>query len=370
MELHKKIDSLEAERSKFESKKREEVLKVEILKERFSIVKSKGRDAFIDRERKLRERNAFKRTYFQEALNYLKQGDLDKSFEIYKENISKFNKVKNYELAGLCLVFASLILIKKGKIKQLNSLFDEAKKEFSSLGKLILESFTIRLTEYLIELEKLQDEKRLNEAVSLIENLPLFEEEIAFLYDYLGKKYHEIEKEKISIAEGDQKRESLSQQQLIEIDQKFAKIKSKFGDIRSDKNTLISKRKAMKKRYYIEILELLELGDFKKAAQKYYELASTLYKRRDFETSSLLILLHGLAILKTDEKIEQIKDNVNGFLNLRKLLEDSFYIRLILFLIDVLVNRLDDYLLKIKEILEILPLFEEESILIQIKFNS
>ena len=126
----------------------------------------------------------------------------------------------------------------------------------------------------------------------------------------------------------------------------------------------------MKKRYYIEILELLELGDFKKAAQKYYELASTLYKRREFETSSLLILLHGLAILKTDEKIEQIKDNINGFLNLRKLLEDTFYRRLILFLIDVLVYKLDEYLPKIKEILEYLPLFEEERVLIQIKVNS
>ena len=141
-ELHKRITNLEAERTEIASKKIKEALKGEIRKERLSIIKSKAREAALDRENKKKERIVFKRRYFQDALNYLKQGDYDKAFEIYKENILIFNKLKNFELAGLCLVFASLILIKQEKIKQFNDLYNNIKEDFT-IGKILLDDFSI-----------------------------------------------------------------------------------------------------------------------------------------------------------------------------------------------------------------------------------
>jgi len=65
---------------------------------------------------------------------------------------------------------------------------------------------------------------------------------------------------------------------------------------------------------------------------------------------------------------------VNNFLNSlginRKLVEDTFYILLILFLLDVKLYKMERFLPKINEMLEILPLFEEEKELISLKTES
>ncbi|MFX1320398.1 MAG: hypothetical protein ACFFAQ_02030 [Promethearchaeota archaeon] len=366
-EIHKRIANLEAEKSGFESKKAEEKKKAEILKERLSIIKSKAQGALMDREKEFRERKGLKRVYFEEALNFIKNQEIDKALEIYRNNIVTFNKRKKYNLAGVSLVLASLILMKQNKTQEITKLLNETKKELSNLWKLISESFPIKLIEYIIELEKLKDEPKLKEAISYIENLPLFEEELEYLYDYLGKDYKkEVIREK-SI-------EQVEEKFKIEIDQRFAKIKSKTVDIRREKSDFYIKRKAMRKRYYLDVLSLLEIKEFKKAGKTYFDLAITISKRQDYNTSSLLILLHGLSLLKAGESIQLIRDNVNNFLNSlginRKLVEDTFYILLILFLLDVKLYKMERFLPKINEMLEILPLFEEEKELISLKTES
>ncbi len=539
-EMHKKIAELEAEKSGRESMEAEKKKEAEILKERLPIVKTKGQEALLDQEKQLKERKAFKRVYFNDALNFLKNIEYDKAVEIYRNNIFRHFKNKKYNLGGVSLVIASLILMKQNKTQEIIKLFNETKKELSNLWKLISESFPIKLIEYIIELEKLKDKPKLKEAISYIENLPLFEEELKFLYDYLGKDYkkkvkrektieqvaeteevkrkikklaNSIQKEKSDIAKrklmknqywrlaledisnkkylnasisyldtipkliekkfykqaaislilgsiilikenvqtakktfekylkglgpyietlpeveimnylylaieseenkifqftlnllieklvlfepeitvlksllGEEIYEEevkgvLSRKEygelsklLIELDQRFAKIKSKTVDIRREKSDFYNKRKAMRKRYYFDVLGLLEIKEFKKAGKKYFDLAIKISKRQDYNTSSLLILLHGLSLLKAGESIQLIRDNVNNFLNSlginRKLVEDTLYILLILFLIDVKSYKMDKFLPKINEMLEILPLFEEEKELILIETES
>jgi len=50
-----------------------------------------------------------------------------------------------------------------------------------------------------------------------------------------------------------------------------------------------------------------------------------------------------------------------------KLVKDTYPVMLILFIIDVKIYSLDKYMPKIKGMLEILPLFEEEKQLINIQ---
>jgi hypothetical protein len=156
----------------------------------------------------------------------------------------------------------------------------------------------------------------------------------------------------------------------VEIDQRFGKIESKQGDARRDKDPLLKKRSPMRKRYYSPILELLKSQNFKEAAEKYLKLAYDFTKRKDLETSSLMMLLYGLALLKVEEPLNSIKNNANNYLNSlgvnKKLVEDTFYVMLFQFLIDVKLFNFDQFLPKIKEMLEILPLFEEEKFLINI----
>ncbi len=388
-EIHKKIAKLEAEKSALASRRAEESFRGEILKEKLSIIKNKGSEARLDRDNELKERRALKRAYFNDALSLIKSQEYEKAVEIYKKNIKKLNKIKKYKLASVCLAIASLLFIIKHRFEDAEKLLDEIKKELTVLGKLFSETFPVALIEYIIGLKKIQDESKLKEALSYFEYLPLFEEELETLYNYLGKEYirekipektikpiAEIEKIKSIETPEEEVKETLSRKEIgelsklrIEMDQQIGKIQSKMGDIRREKDEFLNKRKAMRKRYYNNILDLVKSKKFKEAGSKYLELAQTTSKRKDLRTSSLLILLHGLSLLKAGESFKLIKNNINSFLNSlgvnKKLVKDTFYVMVILFLIDVKSYSLDKFLSKIKEMLEILPLFDEEKVLIE-----
>ena len=91
-------------------------------------------------------------------------------------------------------------------------------------------------------------------------------------------------------------------------------------------------------------------------------------RRKDFTTSSLLLLLHGLALLKAKEDLFVIEKSINEFLNTlginRNWVEDTYYVMLIQFIIDTKLYELHNYLPKIQAMVNILPLFEEEMQLI------
>jgi len=200
----------------------------------------------------------------------------------------------------------------------------------------------------------------------LIDKLTLFDPEILLLESLLPKKEERGEREvKLTRKEvGDLSRLN------IEMDQIKGKLQQKMGDIRREKEEFLKKRRVMKKRIYNDIIISLESNSFKKAGLQYLELAKAISKRKDLRTSSLLILLHGLSLLKANEPIKEIKTNIKKFLDSlglnKQLVQDTFHITLIKFYLDVISHNLDKYLPHIREMLEILPLFEEEKQLIEI----
>ena len=540
-ELNKNLVKLEAYISAFESKKAEDSIKGEILKERISIIKKKARDALHDRNRELKQRKGFRRAYLVDALNFVKKQEYEKAIESYNESIIRLEKIKNYNIAGVSLAVACVLFLKDNKITEMANFFDQTKKEFSKSGKLFSETFPVTLVEYILDLQKLQDEPKLKEALSYLENLPLFEEEIRVLYEVLGKEYKEeeeivefkigigeianirsdinkiakkieIEKrelgkrkmmrrdywntaieelsknnllvassiylesfnklidkkffkhaalalilgstilikakdffnaktiyennlnklrglkaeldalpeiqfmeyvfvafenniqdliiltlntlsEKLMIFEPEkeflisltgeetfeeEKKEAISRKELgelsklkVNLDQIIATLQQKMGDIRSENKDIIKKRKAMKKRYYDDILKHLIDKTFNEASNKYLDLAGNFIKRKDYQTSALLILLYGLSLLKAQEQNSQseIKTKINSYLDTlgmgKRLVKETFYVSLLLLILDVLVMNLDDYKPKVKPFLKILPIFEEEKDLIE-----
>jgi hypothetical protein len=81
-----------------------------------------------------------------------------------------------------------------------------------------------------------------------------------------------------------------------------------------------------------------------------------------------MVLLHGLALLIAKKPLKEIRININSYLTSlglnKKLLEDTYPIRCIDFLLNVISHNVEKFLPTIREILSILPLFEEEKILI------
>ena len=200
----------------------------------------------------------------------------------------------------------------------------------------------------------------------LIDKLTLFDPEILLLESLLPEKEERGEQE-VKLT---RKEVGALSRLNIEIDQRMSKLLQKMGDIRREQKEFLKKRSVMKKRYYKDLIISLESNSYKKAGLQYFELAKAISKRKDLRTSSLLILLHGLSLLKVNEPINEIKTNVDSFLDSlglnKQLVEDTFHITLIKFYLDVISHNLDKYIPHIREMLELLPLFEEEKQLIEI----
>ena len=538
-ELHNKLEKLEAYKSALESKKAEESVKGEILKEKLSIIRKKAQDALHDRKNELKQRKGLRRAYFVDALNFLKKQEYEKAIESYTESILRLERIKKFNLAGVALAAACLLYLKDNKINDMINFFERIKKDLRSSGILFTETFPVTLIDYIINMEKLHDEPKLKEALSFIENLPLFDEEIKVLYELLGKelmeekilefeigigeiakirseinklaKKIEIEKQELakrkimrrdywnnaieeltnnnldvaasiyldsydklmdkkffkhaavglimgsmilikakdffnakSIYENnlnkfrsfkndleilpeiqfmayvflayenniqeliDSNIDTLSNQLMlfepeveflkslagqetaqkteavtltrkeradlskfiVELDQTIGSLQQMMGDVRSGNNDIINKRKAMKKRYYDEILTLLKNENFFEASKKYLDLAGNFIKRKDYHTGALLVLLYGLSLLKSNELINNINIEVHSYLDSlgmnKKLIEETYYISLLLLILDILVEDIEEYKTKFKSFLKILPLFEEEAVLTEI----
>ena len=540
-EIHKKLVKLEADKSAVKSKQATDAFKGEILKERLSIIKKKARDAFNDRDNELKQRTGLRRAYFKDAIEFVTNQDYPKAIEIYKESAIRITKTQKYNLAGVSLAVACLLLIKENKFSPMVKLIDDTKEKLASSGKLFSETFPVTLIEYISDMKKLQDEVKLQEAMSFLENLPLFEEEVTVLYSILGKEFKkevkvekiagisageiasirseinkiakELNKEKQEIAKrkmmkrqywekalnelnnnemlsaslayleavtplankkffkhaaigmilgtlllvkekgieiakltyeknlkplyehkdameqlpeikilkkfffafennanpliilclelfqdnlilfepeidylktfmgikkpGEEKQEGSTRAErgelsklMITLNQTFGTLQQQSRDIKGDSQDFFTKRKAMKRRYYDSILILLKKRAFDKAADEYIKLATSISNRKDFKTSSLLLLLHGLTLLKSGATTIKIQSSMNQFLDSlgmnKKTVSETFYVTLLSFILDIKGNKLDDFIPKVNNILKILPVFEEEEDIIRL----
>ena len=533
IELNKKIQNLQFEKSGTEAKEAEDISRRERIKERLSIIRSKAREALEERDDLLKQNKSLRRGYFSKALTYLNNKDYDNAIQSYEENINRLIDLVRLKLAGVSLAVLLLLYIKQERIEDFRKLLSQIKhKSFSK-------TFSVALVEYILDIEKLGDHIKLQESLEFVENLPLLDEEITLLYETLGKSIKTLEpediereiatieykkdyiyelasnipKEKKEIAKrklmknqywklaledlsnkkfeiaADEYKEiiskllekkylrqaalsliiqtsliikinnvsiakrnysniiakyrdsnpefealpetkilnelllalesghlnlinacidllieklvlfdpeisllkSIKQEELksepiedklsreelgkkrefeIVIAQKYSKLQQKMGDVRRENPEFLKQRNAMKKRYYKDIIPLLEIESFKEAGLEYFKLAQSLAQRRDLRTSSLMVLFHGLALIKAKEPVQKIWLNIRNFLDSlgfnKKLVEDTYYILCIDFILDVISNKRDKYLPKIKELLEILPLFGEERHLIEI----
>ncbi|MFX1574672.1 MAG: hypothetical protein ACFFB0_18200 [Promethearchaeota archaeon] len=321
----------------------------------------------IEKEKEdVARRKLMKNQYWKLALENISKNKLTNVSLSYLDTITKLVDKKFLKQAAISLIMGSLILINEKNVEVAEETFEKHLKKSGTDFRSLQE---IQIMKFLFSAIKKDDLVIKNLIIdSLIEKLVLFDPEIKILKSILSEEAHkeEIEKEELS------RKQIVKLSTLrIEMDQIFGKIQSKMGDIRQEKDDIFNKRNVMKNRYYRNILDLLNSKTYKEAGLEYLRLAETLAKRKDLSTGSLLILLHGLSLLKAGVSLKIVKSNTDNFLNSlgikKELVKDTFYIMLILFLFDVKTYKLEIYLSKIREMLEILPLFEEEKRLIEIE---
>ena len=360
-----------------------------LLKEKESDIRNRAREAQQDKETLFKQRNALRRSLFDKGLKFLKNRDYVSALKEYDTHIPFLIK-KRFNLVGISLAVSLLILDKLKKVEELEESLNNIKNELGSLEKSFSETFPVKLLEYILNIAKLGDQLKFKEVLQYVEHLSLFDEELDLLYELLdkSKKPTDIEDTEQLIVDREKNlvpkehdreikdnqlsREELAKQKQfsIQLDQMFGIIQKKMPDVRREKQEHLKKRTFMKKRIYTDVITLLKENSFKDAGKEYLKLAFILSKRKNFESSSLMILLQGLTLLIAKEPLKEIRINIKSYLSSlgfnKKLLEDTYPIRCIEFLLNITSHNVEKYLPTIKEILDILPLFEEEKHLIDI----
>ena len=340
---------------------KKQIIEIEKIKEKINeLAKS------IRKERKdVARRKLMRNQYWKLALEDLSNKKFQVAINEYSDTIPKLLEKNFYKQASISLIISTFLMVKT---------------KDASLAKSYLNDKLVKLKEYDLEdMPEIQITKELLSALDnnifelidlcldfLIDKLTLFDPEILLLESLLPEKEERGEQE-VKLT-----RKEVGEKKLlnIEMDQRMGKLLQKMGDTRREQKEFLKKRSVMKKRYYKDVIISLESNSFKKAGLQYLELAKAISKRKDLRTSSLLILLHGLSLLKANEPIKEIKTKVKNFLNSlglsKQLVQDTFHITLIKIYLDVISHNLDKYLPHIREMLELLPLFEEEKQLIEI----
>jgi len=320
----------------------------------------------ISKEKKdIAKRKLMKNQYWKISYEDLCNGKLEVAGNEYNATIKKLLEKRFFKQAVVSLTIATIIMGKNKNVSLAKSYlyeqltrYSKSKEEFGDLPEIQI------LNEFLFSLEN-KDDELIDLCVKILTNkLVLFECEIDLIRSLVPKEQqHEVEDVRLS-------REELAKEKElnIQMDQNFGIIQKKMPDVRREQQEHLKKRNFMKNRIYTDVITLLENNSFKDAGIEYLKLAYTLSKRKNFESSSLMVLLHGLALLIAKKPLKEIRININSYLTSlglnKKLLEDTYPIRCIDFLLNVISHNVEKFLPTIREILSILPLFEEEKILI------
>ena len=319
-------------------------------------------------KQEIAKRKIMQKDYWNDALNSLSNKDYNNAYLKYSDAITKLVNKNFNQQAALALILSTII-----QINELN--LNSAKKSFENNLKMLkkLESKLeilpeIQIMDYLF----LANEHKINEIIELIlnnflEKLNLFETEANYLKSILGEKISLTQTEKEQKIEVDVKKSKT----FIEMDNKFDKLKQKQRDLKEDLKSMLNKRKVMKKRMYDEILTMINNNLFEEASNGYLKNAEQLLKRKDFENCSFHILLTGLSALKSKQPLDIVKNKIKEFLETlglnKKLIEETFYVSLIFFIFEAKKFNMDEFLQKGEELLELLPLFDEEKKLVSLK---
>ena len=316
-------------------------------------------------KRDIAKRKLMKNQYWKISYEDLCNGKLKVAGNEYDSTISKLLDKRFFNQAAISLIISTIIMVKnknislaKSYLNELLTRYSKYKKDFGDLPEIQI------LNELLYALEN-KDDEQFDLCLKVLTNkLVLFEGEIDLLKSLVHKEQkHEVEDVRLS-------REELAKEKElnIQLDQNFGILQKKMPDIRREQQEHLKKRKFMKNRIYTDVITLLEKNSFKDAGIDYLKLAYTLSKRKNFDSSSLMVLLHGLALLIAKVPLKEIRININSYLSSlglnKKLLEDTYPIRCIEFLLNVITHNVEKYKPTIKELLDLLPLFEEEKYLI------
>ncbi len=318
------------------------------------------------------KRKTLEEKYWGECQSHIYHQKYEEASASYLDVVNELNK-RNLEIFSIdSIVMGFLLLLKIRQPEDVYKTFEKYIYQLSKINKDVSKSEEIQLLDMLIRFwNKSIAIYMLREILVAFEfKLHLLDWESSFIKHLIssidGKKHPE------SDLDGTPQNESISESaddflknQVSLLVEDLSKLKEKYEDLKG-------KRQKMIRAYYKDILDDLNNKKFQDAAAKYEKLSKRMARRNDFDSASLMILLSIFSKIQAKEQLADVKSNMNSLLDslgiVKKILIENFEIKVAYFIIDALSTNYIVIKSELNEIVNGLPLLDEESSLIDL-FN-
>lgn len=383
--LNQDILDKEAKKTEAATSEVKEKFAAEFTQSQITRLRSDARETAMTKREDFQKRVGLKRRMFQEGLEAIGSGKYDTAIAAYLKTCETFLTKRMMSEAGLALAMAVAIDLTRNKVDSARDTLAKTVQKAGSSQQILEDTFPIKIIMFVLNMYKYDQSGLAKHAIALLDNLPLFREELDLLTKLTGIAFTSIEdggQPEITVSRGVTASFGGSAVERIEPELKVDKAKIELANIqmeleheigtlrllsreaRSSAVETMRKRTALRRAFYKDPLEALGKKQFARAAKAYEETASTLFKRKDFQALGLVIALHGLCLIQDEQPLAKVEEGVGALLKTlgmnENVVKETFPIRVFSFILKAKQIEDKNQIGAGWSLLENFPLFDEE----------
>ncbi len=383
--LNQVILDIEAKKTEAVTSEVKEKFAAEFTQSQITRLRSDAREMAMTKREDFQKRVGLKRRMFQDGLDAIHAGKYDTAIAAYLKTCETFLARKMMSEAGLALAMAVTIDLTRDKVDSARETLAKTVQKAGVSQQILEDTFPIKTAMFVLNMYKQNESGLAKHAIALLDNLPLFREELDLLTKLTGIAFTSIEdggRPETPVARGpsvqlagpdvvkaevdlqpDKTKIELANIQM-ELEHEIGTLRLLSRDARSSAVEIMRKRTALRRAFYKDPLEALGKKQFAQAAKAYEETASSLFKRKDLPALGLVIALHGLCLIQDDQPPPKVEDSMGALLKTlgmnENVVKETFPIRVIYFILKAKKIEDKNQIGTGWSLLENFPLFDEE----------
>jgi hypothetical protein len=328
------------------------------------VVVEKFIDKLRQKEYNLSKRKLMERKYWREALDNIRIQNYSEAANEYYNKIELLVHNNHDEYFPINLIMGTICLLKVGKFQEAKRKLEGTIVEVNLPQDIIQNLPEYKLCDFLFLALQSHDEEKSDLILeAFIDYLPLFPFERGLILDRVSpSKRTEI---KTDIDTDTRKVTELT----LLIKQQLSNLHLMSSGTKDTMEDSFRTRTALKRMVYRKVLGTLSAKDFQIASDEYFELSIKRTTKGDYTTASVLILLGALCLFKLSAEIHKIEEYLNNFIGkigfAEKVIKETFAVKLLKLLIDAKSIANTGIYNDAWNLIQIIPVFEEEKILLE-----
>ncbi len=391
--LNQVILEIEAKKTEAVTSEVKEKFAMEFTQAQITRLRSDAREMAMTKREDFQKRVGLKRRMFQEGLDAIHAGKYDTAIAAYLKTCETFLARKMMSEAGLALALAVALDLARNKVDSARETLSKTVQKAGVSQQILEDTFPVKIAMFVLNMHRYDQKNLATQALTLLDNLPLFREELDVLTKLTGTPYvsiedggkrEHVESSRLAVSNAgrtvthtaeptaergsagmtpDKAKIELANIQM-ELEREIGSLRLLSREARNSAVEIMRKRTALRRAFYKDPLEALSKRQFAQAAKAYEETASSLFKRKDFQTLGLVIALYGLCLIQDDQLLSKVEESMGALLKTlgmnENVVKETFPIRVVYFILKAKKIEDKNQIGIGWSLLDNLPLFDEE----------